>query len=93
MRDLTRLDSIITVVDAANYSLDLFNSQAAHSQIAYGDIILLNKTDLVDEGDLDALELNIRDVKEGARIIRTTRSQLQTCVSLPSDNRGKGFGK
>lgn len=76
LRDLTRLDSIITVVDAANYSLDLFNSQAAHSQIAYGDIILLNKTDLVDEGDLDALELKIRDVKEGARIIRTTRSQV-----------------
>ena len=76
LRDLTRLDSIITVVDAANYSLDLFNSQAAHSQIAYGDIILLNKTDLVDEGDLDALELKIRDIKEGARIIRTTRSQV-----------------
>ena len=76
LRDLTRLDSIITVVDAANYSLDLFNSEAAHSQIAYGDIILLNKTDLVDEGDLDALELKIRDIKEGARIIRTTRSQV-----------------
>jgi G3E family GTPase len=76
LRDLTRLDSIITVVDAANYSLDLFNSQAAHSQIAYGDVILLNKTDLVDEADLDALEVKIRDIKEGARILRTTRSQV-----------------
>jgi len=47
LRDLTRLDSIVTVVDAANYSLDLFNSEAAYSQIAYGDIIL-NKADLVD---------------------------------------------
>lgn len=76
LRDLTRLDSIITVVDAANYSLDLFNSQAAHSQIAYGDIILLNKADLVDEADLDLLEVKIRDIKEGARILRTTRSQV-----------------
>ena len=76
LRDLTRLDSIITVVDAANYSLDLFNSQAAYSQIAYGDVILLNKTDLVDEADLDALEVRIRDIKEGARILRTTRSQV-----------------
>jgi G3E family GTPase len=33
LRDMTRLDSIVTVVDAANYSLDLFNSEAAHSQI------------------------------------------------------------
>ena len=76
LRDLTRLDSIITVVDAANYSLDLFNSQAAHSQIAYGDVILLNKTDLVNEADLDKLEVQIRDIKEGARILRTTRAQV-----------------
>jgi G3E family GTPase len=76
LRDMTRLDSIVTVVDAENYSLDLFNSQAAHNQIAYGDIILLNKADLVDEGDLDALEIKIRDVKEGARILRTTKSQV-----------------
>lgn len=76
LRDMTRLDSIITVVDAANYSLDLFNSQAAYSQIAYGDIILLNKADLVDEADLDALEVRIRDIKEGPRIMRTTRSQV-----------------
>ncbi|MDG2614968.1 GTP-binding protein [Thermoleptolyngbya sichuanensis XZ-Cy5] len=76
LRDLTRLDSIVTVVDAANYSLDLFNSDAAHNQIAYGDIILLNKCDLVDEADLDALEIKIRDVKEGARILRTVNSQV-----------------
>ncbi|HEY9622114.1 MAG TPA: GTP-binding protein [Crinalium sp.] len=76
LRDLTRLDSIVTVVDAANYSLDLFNSQAAHNQIAYGDIILLNKTDLVDEADLDLLEVKIRDVKEGARILRTNHSKV-----------------
>lgn len=76
LRDLTRLDSIVTVVDAENYSLDLFNSQAAHNQIAYGDIILLNKADLVDEADLDLLEVKIRDVKEGARILRTVNSQV-----------------
>ncbi|AUT02182.1 cobalamin biosynthesis protein CobW [Nostoc sp. CENA543] len=79
LRDLTRLDSIITVVDAANYSLDLFNSQAAYSQIAYGDVIILNKADLVDEATLEELERKINEVKEGARILRTTRSQ----VSLP----------
>jgi G3E family GTPase len=76
LRDMTRLDSIVTVVDAENYSLDLFTSEAAHNQIAYGDIILLNKADLVDEGDLDNLEIKIRDVKEGARILRTTKSQV-----------------
>jgi G3E family GTPase len=76
LRDMTRLDSIVTLVDAANYSLDLFNSQAAYSQIAYGDIIILNKTDLVEEADLDLLEVKIRDIKEGARILRTVKSQV-----------------
>jgi G3E family GTPase len=76
LRDLTRLDSIITVVDAANYSLDLFNSEAAYSQIAYGDVIVLNKADLVDEATLNELERKINEVKEGARIIRATRSQV-----------------
>ena len=76
LRDLTRLDSIVTVVDAENYSLDLFNSQAAYNQIAYGDILLLNKADLVDEAGLDLLEGKMREVKEGARIIRTTKSEV-----------------
>jgi G3E family GTPase len=79
LRDLTRLDSIITLVDAENFSIDLFNSEAAQSQITYGDIILLNKVDLVDEADVDLLEVRLRDLKEGARIIRTSKSQ----VSLP----------
>lgn len=82
LRDLTRLDSIITVVDAANYSLDLFNSQAAYNQIAYGDVILLNKADLVDEADLDLLEVKIRDVKQGARILRTTKSEVPLALIL-----------
>jgi G3E family GTPase len=79
LRDMTRLDSIITLVDCANFSLDLFNSEAAYSQIQYGDIIVLNKTDLVDEADVDALEVRIKDIKKDARILRTQKSQ----VSIP----------
>ncbi len=76
LRDMTRLDSIVTLVDCANFSLDLFNSQAANSQIVYGDIIVLNKTDLVDEADVDLLEVRIRDMKKDARILRTHNSQV-----------------
>ena len=76
LREMTRLDSIVTVVDCANFSLDLFNSQAAHSQITYGDIILLNKTDLVDPLKVDELEARITKMKEGARILRTKNSEV-----------------
>ncbi|WP_036479782.1 GTP-binding protein [Myxosarcina sp. GI1] len=79
LRDMTRLDSIVTMVDCANFSLDLFNSQAAQSQIQYGDVIVLNKTDLVEEADVDALEVRLRDLKNDARILRTQKSQ----VALP----------
>ena len=79
LRDMTRLDSIVTMVDCANFSLDLFNSEAAHSQIQYGDILVLNKTDLVDEADVDSLESRIRGFKNDARILRSANSQ----VSLP----------
>ncbi|MEL4897295.1 CobW family GTP-binding protein [Crocosphaera sp. Alani8] len=82
LRDMTRLDSIITMVDCANFSLDLFNSEAAHSQIAYGDIIVLNKTDLVNEGDVDALEVRLRDTKDSARILRTKKSQVPLSLIL-----------
>jgi len=76
LSDLTRLDSIITLVDAENYSVDLFDSPAACNQIRYGDIILLNKTDLVDEANLDLLEVKVRKIKEGARILRTTQARV-----------------
>jgi G3E family GTPase len=82
LRDMTRLDSIVTVVDAENFSLDLFNSQAAYSQITYGDIILLNKADLVDEAKLTNLEDRIREMKEGARILRTVRGEVPLGVLL-----------
>lgn len=76
LRDMTRLDSIITMVDCENFSLDLFNSQAAQSQITYGDIIVLNKTDLVDEAEVDSLEVRLRDLKTGARILRTQKAEV-----------------
>ncbi len=76
LRDLTRLDSIVTVVDADNFSLDLFNSQAAENQIAYADIIMLNKADLVDEADLDLLEVRLRDMRPGARLLRSVKGAV-----------------
>jgi G3E family GTPase len=76
LRDLTRLDSIVTMVDSENFSLDLFNSQAAENQIAYADIILLNKADLVDEADLDLLEVRVREMRPGARLLRSVKGQV-----------------
>ena len=71
LRDLTHLDSILTVVDAETFTPDHFESQAAMSQITYGDIILLNKTDLAEQPKVIALEEWIRSIKTGARMIQS----------------------
>ncbi len=79
LQHLTRLDSILTVVDSEAFTSDHFNSEAAHAQIMYGDIIILNKTDLVAEEKLQELETYINQTKTKARILR---SQLGV-VPLP----------
>jgi G3E family GTPase len=78
-RELFRIDSIITVADAENFSLDHIDSKAAASQLRYGDVILLNKCDLVTEARQLEVEQKIRRMREGARIIRTSRTK----VALP----------
>ncbi len=71
LRDLTRLDSIITVVDAETFTPDHFDSEAALKQIAYGDVTILNKTDLASAEKVQELEAYINTVKAGARILHS----------------------
>jgi len=76
LRDLTTLDSIITVVDAETFNPQHFDSEAALKQITYGDILLLNKTDLATPEKIQELENFIHDVKHGARIIHTKYGEV-----------------
>lgn len=75
-RDLTRLDSIVTVVDSELFNADHFNSEAASKQISYADMVLLNKTDRVNSQKLEELETYIKTQKKGARILRTKYCQV-----------------
>ncbi|HEY9815615.1 MAG TPA: GTP-binding protein, partial [Candidatus Obscuribacterales bacterium] len=76
LRDMTRLDSVITLVDASEFTPSHFESEAALKQVIYGDIILLNKTDLVSVEQVDALEQHIHDIKDGARIIQCHHGEV-----------------
>ena len=82
LKDLTYLDSVLTLVDSENFTPDHFDSEAALKQIAYGDIILLNKTDLVSEDRVDYLESYIKTVNKGARILRTEYSKIPSYLIL-----------
>jgi len=82
LRNLVRLDSIVTVVDAENFALERFDGEAARNQLAYGDVILLNKCDLVGTERLRALEEAIGNVVARARITRTTRCDVPLALIL-----------
>jgi G3E family GTPase len=71
VRAKTKLDAIVTVVDAANLAARLADSHEAEEQIAFADTVLLNKTDLVDADRLIATERRIRTINPGAALHRT----------------------
>jgi G3E family GTPase len=76
LRDLTRLDSIITLVDAENFGPEILEGEVARSQVVYSDMILLNKCDLVDEGRLAAVEAELLAIKPEARILRSVKGEV-----------------
>ena len=84
LREKVRLDSIITIIDADNFDFDLKNSSVAYSQILYGDILLLNKCDLVTDKHLKKIEQHIKGIKKEPRILRSINSEvgLQTIMSV-----------
>jgi len=72
----TRLDAIVTVVDAKHLPERLKDSHEAEDQIAFADVIILNKTDLVTPEELEAVEASIRHINRFAVIHRTQRSAV-----------------
>jgi G3E family GTPase len=71
--EAARLDAVVTVADAKWLSERLKDAPEAKNQIAFADVILLNKTDLVSEPEVNALEERIRGINPYARLHRTER--------------------
>jgi G3E family GTPase len=84
-RDTLRLDAIVAVADAEQFSLDRFDGSAPRNQLRYADAILLNKSDRADAGRLDTIEEKIRSLNEQARLVRTTQSAVPLPLILDVD--------
>jgi G3E family GTPase len=76
VRTRAKLDAIVTVADAANLPARLADSEEASAQIAFADIIILNKLDLVTPEAADAVEARMRAINPLARIVRATRADV-----------------
>src|SRR5262245_35919845 len=76
LADRFRLDGIVTVVDARHLEKELHDGPEASSQIAFADVILLNKTDLVSPAELHRVEQRIRHINSLAQIHHTRQSEI-----------------
>ncbi|MGX6448925.1 CobW family GTP-binding protein, partial [Patulibacter sp. S7RM1-6] len=70
------LDGVVTVVDAGHIALHLDEAPEAQEQIAFADVIVLNKTDLVDAAALDAIEQRIRALNGAATLHRVEHAAV-----------------
>ena len=82
--DRTKLDAIVTVADAVHLDTQLGEHHEAEEQVAFADVILLNKTDLIDISNLEHVEARIRKINPYAKIIKTARcaAPLEEIVGL-----------
>ena len=74
--EAARLDAVVTVADAKWLSERLKDAPEAKNQVAFADVILLNKADLVSEGDLARVEGEIRAINPYAKLHRTTNCDV-----------------
>eukprot|EP01133_Synstelium_polycarpum_P027807 gene27807-33622_t len=70
------LDAVVALVDAKHLPLRLKDSREAEDQIAFADVVLLNKTDLVTPEELTAVEATVRAINPYAVIHRTERADI-----------------
>jgi G3E family GTPase len=71
-----RLDAVVTVADAKWLCDRLKDAPEAKNQIAFADVILINKTDLVSDAELREVEARIRGINPYAKLHRTQRAQI-----------------
>ena len=72
----TKLDAVVTVADAKWLNERLKDAPEAKNQIAFADVILINKTDLVSPNELSEVEARIRGINPYAKLHKTQRAKV-----------------
>ena len=88
IREEFALDGIVTLVDAAHINQQLGRSDESEEQVAFADVLVLNKTDLVDDATLDDLEARLREMNRMARVVRCQQAEVpvDTVLNLSAFN-------
>ena len=84
LREQSVLEAVVTVVDCANFALDLFKTDAAMAQIVHADILVLNKTDLACADAVDSIERRVAVLKPRARVLRSVFGRVPLAAIVDS---------
>jgi G3E family GTPase len=76
LRDRVALDSVVTMVDANHFLDQVDSAHEAEEQVAFADVIIVNKTDLVDAATLQKIESKIRALNQFARIHHAVKATV-----------------
>jgi len=77
MKEQLAINAVVTLVDAKHILHHIDDADEAKEQIAFADVILLNKCDLVTPAELDRLEARIKAMNGVAKIHRTTNADIE----------------
>ena len=76
IRNEFALDGIVTLVDSGHINQQLGRSDESSEQVAFADVLVLNKTDLISDGELDELESRLRDMNNMAQVLRCEQAEV-----------------
>ena len=76
IRNEFALDGIVTLVDSGHINQQLGRSDESSEQVAFADVLVLNKTDLISDGELDELESRLRDMNSMAQVLRCEQAEV-----------------
>ncbi|MEM9678483.1 MAG: GTP-binding protein [Pseudomonadota bacterium] len=82
VRAKAKLDAVVAMVDAKHFGLRLKDAPEAEDQVAFADVVVLNKTDLVSADELEALRTTVRKINPHAVIHTSERSNVAMDVVL-----------
>jgi G3E family GTPase len=85
LKEWVRFDSTVTVVDAPNFETSLQDYAIAVDQITAADVLILNKSDLVDEARLDDLRHRLRQLNRGAPLVVSCEGDVNPAMIFETD--------
>ena len=82
LRDRVKLDTVVTLIDAKHFLDKVDEQHEAEEQVAFADVLIINKVDLVEESEIEAVKSKVRQINPHARLFATSKSGVDLAEIL-----------